>query len=139
MEKLPHWTESFLYLPSSTTTTTVSSATPPLSAALYDRNYYPATANSPYLKPPHLKLEAGSSLPPSQAREVEEGGGERSASDIEGIKAKIMSHPRYSNLIGAYLDCQKEVTEFLKGVESEFNALTNTCSFRLFSSGRCTG
>ncbi|RZR90761.1 hypothetical protein BHM03_00018721 [Ensete ventricosum] len=157
MEKLPHWTESFLYLPSSTTTTTVSSATPPLSAALYDRNYYPATANSPYLKPPHLKLEAGSSLPPSQAREVEEGGGERSASDIEGIKAKIMSHPRYSNLIGAYLDCQKEaycemlmkyreeltrplqeVTEFLKGVESEFNALTNTCSFRLFSSGRCT-
>ncbi|URD94389.1 homeobox protein [Musa troglodytarum] len=107
MEKLPHWSESLLYLPSSTTTTTVSSATPPLSAALYDRNYYPTTANSPYLEPPPLKLEAGPSLPPSRAREVEGGGGERSASDTEGIKAKIMSHPRYSNLVGAYLDCQK--------------------------------
>ncbi|CAL9053404.1 unnamed protein product [Musa banksii] len=199
MEKPPYWTESLLHLPSSTTTTTVSSATPPLSAALYDRNYYPTTASSPYLKPPPLQIEASSSLPPSQAREVEGGGGgERSASDIEGIKAKIMSHPRYSNLLGAHLECQKvgappevvarlsalareldsrlsyrhkqpsddpeldqfmeaycqmliryreeltrplqEATEFLKGVESEFNALTNTCSFRLFSSDEaCEG
>ncbi|XP_074566317.1 homeobox protein rough sheath 1-like [Curcuma longa] len=112
-----------------------------------------------------------------------------------GVKAKIMSHPQYSTLIAAYIDCQKvgappdvtarlselarelesrlscrrkasddpeldqfmeaycdilvkyrdelnrplqEATEFLKSVESQFNALTNNAttsssSSRLFS------
>jgi hypothetical protein len=33
--------------------------------------------------------------------------GEISPVDAETIKAKIMSHPQYSALVAAYLDCQK--------------------------------
>ncbi|URE07813.1 homeobox protein [Musa troglodytarum] len=95
--------ESFLYLPSAATTTV--SAPPTLIAALYGRNSYPGTAKAPYLKHPPLRPEAGSSLQPSRVRAVE--GGEISASNTEDIKAKIMSHPQYSSLIGAYIDCQK--------------------------------
>ncbi|URE07818.1 homeobox protein [Musa troglodytarum] len=181
--------ESFLYLPSAATTTV--SAPPTLIAALYGRNSYPGTAKAPYLKHPPLRPEAGSSLQPSRVRAVE--GGEISASNTEDIKAKIMSHPQYSSLIGAYIDCQKvgappdvvarlsalaqelespwscrqepssdpeldqfmeaycdvlmryreeltrpfqEAMDFLKTVESQFNALTNTSSLRLFSSVR---
>lgn len=29
------------------------------------------------------------------------------AADVEAIKAKIISHPHYSSLLAAYLDCQK--------------------------------
>ncbi|CAL9093556.1 unnamed protein product [Musa textilis] len=145
--------ESFLYLPSAATTTV--SAPPTLIAALYGRNSYPGTAKVPYLKHPPLRPEAGSSLQPSRVRAVE--GGEISASNTEDIKAKIMSHPQYSSLIGAYIDCQKEAycdvlmryreeltrpfqeaMDFLKTVESQFNALTNTSSVRLFSSGNHT-
>ncbi|XP_018682022.1 homeobox protein rough sheath 1 isoform X1 [Musa acuminata AAA Group] len=194
MEELSHFgggstsRESFLYLPSAATTT--GSAPPPLIAASYGRNSYPGTAKLPYLKHPPLRPEAGSSRQPSRVRAVE--GGEISASNTEDIKAKIMSHPQYSSLIGAYIDCQKvgappdvvarlsalaqelespwscrqepssdpeldqfmeaycdvlmryrveltrpfqEAMDFLKTVESQFNALTNTSSLRLFSSG----
>lgn len=33
--------------------------------------------------------------------------GEMSPADAETIKSKIMSHPQYSALLAAYLDCQK--------------------------------
>ncbi|WOK99582.1 homeobox protein rough sheath 1 isoform X2 [Canna indica] len=203
MEELSHFGAgsssrgSFLYLPSSSTATT--SAPPPLSAALYGRNYYPGSSipTLPYLQPPPLKPEAaaGSSLQQGRSH------GEISASDAEdNMKARIMSHPQYASLIGAYIDCQKvgappdvaerlsalarelesrlscrqepssdpeldqfmeaycdilvkyreeltrplqEATEFLKSVESQFNALTNTSSSstsRLFSSDeKCEG
>lgn len=38
-------------------------------------------------------------------------GGE-SSNEVEAIKAKIIAHPQYSNLLQAYMDCQK-VTNFL--------------------------
>ncbi|RRT49672.1 hypothetical protein BHE74_00041555 [Ensete ventricosum] len=106
MEELSHFgggstsRESFLHLPTGS-----ESAPPPLIAALYGRNSYPATAKLPYVRQPPLRPEAGSSLQSSRVRAVE--GGEISASNTEDIKAKIMSHPQYSSLIGAYIDCQK--------------------------------
>lgn len=33
-----------------------------------------------------------------------------SSDDVEAIKAKIVAHPRYSNLLEAYMDCQKVTT-----------------------------
>ncbi|KAG6473335.1 homeobox protein knotted-1-like 6 [Zingiber officinale] len=46
------------------------------------------------------------------------------ASDIDAIKAKIVSHPQYSNLLTAYIDCQKvgappEVVDRLSAVAQE--------------------
>ncbi|RWW19665.1 hypothetical protein GW17_00016268 [Ensete ventricosum] len=150
---------NFLYLPSSSTTTTTSAAAQ-LNAAAYGRSCHPTL---PYLQPPvPLKPEVGSSLQPSssQERAVEgRGQGEISPGDTEEIKAKIMSHPQYSTLIGAFIDCQTEAycgllvkyreeltrplheaTDFLRRVESQFNALTNTPSSRIFSSDEgCEG
>lgn len=34
-------------------------------------------------------------------------GGSQNSNEVEAIKAKIISHPQYSNLIDAYMDCQK--------------------------------
>ncbi|KAJ7966474.1 Homeobox protein knotted-1-like 1 [Quillaja saponaria] len=34
-------------------------------------------------------------------------GGSESSNDIEAIKAKIIAHPQYSNVVQAYMDCQK--------------------------------
>jgi hypothetical protein len=33
--------------------------------------------------------------------------GNENSGDVEDIKAKIMAHPQYSNLLEAYMDCQK--------------------------------
>lgn len=33
--------------------------------------------------------------------------GSESSSEVEAIKAKIIAHPQYSNLLEAYMDCQK--------------------------------
>ncbi|URD87185.1 hypothetical protein MUK42_36275 [Musa troglodytarum] len=97
---------NFLYLPSSTTTTT--SAAAQLNAAAYGRSCHPTL---PYLQPPvPLKPEVGSSLQPSssQERAVEgRGQGEISPGDTEEMKAKIMSHPQYSTLIGAYISAKR--------------------------------
>ncbi|CAD5193944.1 unnamed protein product [Musa acuminata subsp. malaccensis] len=187
---------NFLYLPSSTTTTT--SAAAQLNAAAYGRSCHPTL---PYLQPPvPLKPEVGSALQPSSSQEGAvdgRGQGEISPGDTEEIKAKIMSHPQYSTLIGAYIDCQTvgappdvvarlsaiarelqsrsrcrqeassdpeldqfmeaycgllvkyreeltrplhEATDFLRRVESQFNALTNTPSSRIFYSDEgCEG
>ncbi|XP_038971645.1 LOW QUALITY PROTEIN: homeobox protein knotted-1-like 2 [Phoenix dactylifera] len=117
--------------------------------------------------------------------------------DVETIKAKIISHPQYPSLLGAYMDCQKvgappeviarlsamareleacpgcpkeasadpeldkfmdgyrdllvkyreelarplqEATDFLKNVESQFNALTNGTWARFLSTDeKCEG
>ncbi|KAL3505026.1 hypothetical protein ACH5RR_034867 [Cinchona calisaya] len=49
------------------------------------------------------------------------------SSELEAIKAKIIAHPQYSNLLEAYMDCQKvgappEVVERLTAVRQEFEA-----------------
>ncbi|THU74617.1 hypothetical protein C4D60_Mb04t35270 [Musa balbisiana] len=105
MEELSHLGGDFL---SSTTTTaaTATSAPPRPNAAVYGRNCYPTSATLPYLQP-----GAGSSRQASQVRAVERRGGqgEMCPSDAEDVRAKIVSHPRYSSLIGAYIDCQKRL------------------------------
>ncbi|XP_019457362.1 PREDICTED: homeotic protein knotted-1-like isoform X3 [Lupinus angustifolius] len=54
-------------------------------------------------------------------------GGSQSFNEVEDIKAKIIAHPQYSNLIEAYLDCQKvgassEVVTRLVETRQEFEA-----------------
>ncbi|KAK6130802.1 hypothetical protein DH2020_035467 [Rehmannia glutinosa] len=49
------------------------------------------------------------------------------AGDVDAIKAKIIAHPQYSNLLEAYMDCQKvgappEVVARLTEVRQEFEA-----------------
>ncbi|KAG8369148.1 hypothetical protein BUALT_Bualt15G0121200 [Buddleja alternifolia] len=49
------------------------------------------------------------------------------AQDVDAIKAKIIAHPHYSNLLEAYMDCQKvgappEVVARLTAVRQEFEA-----------------
>ncbi|PPS08433.1 hypothetical protein GOBAR_AA12213 [Gossypium barbadense] len=53
--------------------------------------------------------------------------GNESSSEVEAIKAKIIAHPQYSNLLEAYMDCQKvgappEVVARLAAVRQEFEA-----------------
>ncbi|KAI4316567.1 hypothetical protein L6164_024539 [Bauhinia variegata] len=54
-------------------------------------------------------------------------GGSQSSNEFEAIKAKIIAHPQYSNLLEAYMDCQKvgappEVVARLAAVRQEFEA-----------------
>uniref|UniRef100_A0A0A9GAR1 Kn1 n=1 Tax=Arundo donax TaxID=35708 RepID=A0A0A9GAR1_ARUDO len=54
--------------------------------------------------------------------------GEISPADAEAIKGKIMSHPQYSALLSAYLDCQKvgappDVSDRLSAVAARLDAL----------------
>ncbi|RWW02790.1 hypothetical protein BHE74_00017081, partial [Ensete ventricosum] len=95
-----------LYLPSSATTACTTSAPPPTRAAVYEQGHYYTTASQPYLQTPPLKTEAGSSRAQKRAIQTQDQG-EISQSDMEEIKAKIMSHPQYSTLLGAFMDCQK--------------------------------
>ncbi|KAK4744021.1 hypothetical protein SAY87_010333 [Trapa incisa] len=59
---------------------------------------------------------------------------QRSASnEVEAIKAKIMAHPQYSNLLEAFMDCQKigappEVVEKLAAARQEFEARQRSSS-----------
>lgn len=45
--------------------------------------------------------------PPSQQQQQQ--GGSQNSNEVEAIKAKIIAHPQYSNLLEAYMDCQKVV------------------------------
>nr|BAM08928.1 class I knotted1-like homeobox protein [Asparagus asparagoides] len=81
---------AFMYLPSSTSTPTTQQP-PPI--AFYNPN--------PNQLPPKSEpaAAASSSQIPYARRLV--------STDDETIKAKIVSHPQYSALLGAYMDCQK--------------------------------
>ncbi|KAA8538250.1 hypothetical protein F0562_027927 [Nyssa sinensis] len=51
--------------------------------------------------------------------------GNESSGEVEAIKAKIIAHPQYSNLLEAYMDCQKvgappEVVARLTAIRQEF-------------------
>jgi hypothetical protein len=62
---------------------------------------------------------SSSSVPTVRHSHQKDGGvvqGEISQVDAETIKAKIMSHPQYSALLTAYLDCQKVSTYKQLGV-----------------------
>ncbi|KAI8012834.1 Homeotic protein knotted-1 [Camellia lanceoleosa] len=53
--------------------------------------------------------------------------GNENSNDVDSIKAKIVAHPQYSNLLEAYMDCQKvgappEVVARLTAVRQEFEA-----------------
>ncbi|OAY78867.1 Homeobox protein knotted-1-like 2, partial [Ananas comosus] len=97
-------TNSFMYLPSSTAVAAAAAAA--------------AATTPPSPPPPHVR---GAIL-------LEHGGGgrqETSPREEEALKAKIMSHPQYSTLLGAYLDCQKvgapqEVVDRLTVMAREF-------------------
>ncbi|KAL1344923.1 hypothetical protein HN51_018718 [Arachis hypogaea] len=57
----------------------------------------------------------------------DQGGTQNSNDDVEAIKAKIIAHPHYSNLLQAYMDCQKvgappEVVARLSAARQEFEA-----------------
>lgn len=115
-------TNSFMYLPSSTAIATAATTPPPPPpphvvvapphiSGQYGRSYqYPHRFINQA-----LKAEAGPSTtqyPPHERGAIllEHGGGgrqETSPREEEALKAKIMSHPQYSTLLGAYLDCQK--------------------------------
>ncbi|KAG2666139.1 hypothetical protein I3843_15G038200 [Carya illinoinensis] len=54
-------------------------------------------------------------------------GNDSSSTDVEAIKGKIIAHPQYSNLLEAYMDCQKvgappEVVARLSAAREEFEA-----------------
>ncbi|KAL6212324.1 hypothetical protein ACLB2K_017544 [Fragaria x ananassa] len=74
----------------------------------------------PQFPPPSLVLSRGHSdqqLPVQQQNENE----------VEAIKAKIIAHPHYSNLLQAYMDCQRvgapsEVVARLSAARQEFEA-----------------
>ncbi|KAJ8480373.1 hypothetical protein OPV22_024100 [Ensete ventricosum] len=74
-----------------------TSPTPPQRAAVCRQGF----------RTPPLNTEAGSSQ--SQKRRIAtQEQGESSPSDVEeDIKSKIMSHPHYSTLVEAFMDCQK--------------------------------
>ena len=55
---------------------------------------------------PVLQLANGSLLE-ACAKAAKEPSSSSYAADVEAIKAKIVSHPHYSSLLAAYLDCQK--------------------------------
>lgn len=67
---------------------------------------------------PPVKTEGGSSYGHQQrqfnyAFSARAGGeGSHSSGDMDAIKAKIISHPQYSSLLEAYMDCQKVASIF---------------------------
>ncbi|XAR48452.1 hypothetical protein NMG60_11031274 [Bertholletia excelsa] len=86
-------------------------------------------ASECYSGSPMVKTEGGtlSSHHVQRFHQYHQEGNEEGWSDVEAIKAKIMAHPHYSNLLEAYMDCQKvgappEVVARLTAVRQEFEA-----------------
>ncbi|CAH2041822.1 unnamed protein product [Thlaspi arvense] len=86
-------------------------------------------ASECYSGSPMVKAEGGtlSSHHVQRFHQYHQEGNEEGWSDVEAIKAKIMAHPHYSNLLEAYMDCQKvgappEVVARLTAVRQEFEA-----------------
>ncbi|KAF8406164.1 hypothetical protein HHK36_008244 [Tetracentron sinense] len=80
--------------------------------------------------PPIVKTEASSSQSVQQfhyPHQRHEQGGNENSNEAEAIKAKIIAHPQYSNLLEAYMDCKKvgapsEVVDRLAEIRQEFAA-----------------
>ncbi|KAK4484081.1 hypothetical protein RD792_011301 [Penstemon davidsonii] len=101
------------YLHQSTTTTDC-----------YDRSHHPT-----------VKTEAGASqnhtpsfyYPPNNSSGFRSTTSHQESNEVDALKAKIIAHPHYSNLLEAYMDCQKvgapaEVVARLTAVRREFEA-----------------
>ncbi|MQM01423.1 hypothetical protein Taro_034170 [Colocasia esculenta] len=95
-------------------------------------NPFHLIAENPLPPQPPVKMEGGSSQQQQPSPEFyyalgRRGGGDGSpsTSDVNAIKAKIISHPQYSSLLEAYMDCQKvgappEVAARLTAAACEF-------------------
>nr|AFI80899.1 homeodomain transcription factor KNI [Rosa canina] len=77
----------------------------------------------PQFPPPSLILSRGHNdqIPVQQQQHIE------NENEVEAIKAKIIAHPHYSNLLQAYMDCQRvgapsEVVARLSAARQEFEA-----------------
>ncbi|KAK7351254.1 hypothetical protein VNO77_10567 [Canavalia gladiata] len=62
-------------------------------------------------------------------------GGSHTSNELEALKAKIIAHPHYSNLLQVYIDCQKvgappEVVARLAAVRRDFDARQRSNSVR---------
>lgn len=57
-------------------------------------------SNNSHLHYPLMRSNLHHMLHPQQ-------GGSQSSNELEAIKAKIIDHPHYSNLLQVYMDCQK--------------------------------
>ncbi|CAJ1973505.1 unnamed protein product [Sphenostylis stenocarpa] len=76
--------------------------------------------NSPIFQYPLMRPNLHHTTHPQQ-------GGSQSSNQLEDIKAKIIAHPHYSNLLQVYMDCQKvgappEVVARLAAVKQDFEA-----------------
>lgn len=58
----------------------------------------------------HLQTFHYPSMRGHQGVQLHQRQGSETSSEAEAIKAKIIAHPRYSNLLEAYMDCQKVFT-----------------------------
>ncbi|KAF8410275.1 hypothetical protein HHK36_002800 [Tetracentron sinense] len=73
----------------------------------------------------HYPLIRGHQTVHHQQQQHQQQGGNENLNEVEAIKAKIVAHPQYSNLLDAYMDCQKvgappEVIARLAAVRREF-------------------
>ncbi|KAK7853177.1 homeobox protein knotted-1-like 2 [Quercus suber] len=73
----------------------------------------------------HYPLMRGHQVQHPQQQQQQQGN--ENSSEVEAIKAKIIAHPQYSNLLEAYMDCQKvgappEVVARLSAARQEFEA-----------------
>ncbi|KAG1341834.1 putative homeotic protein knotted-1 [Cocos nucifera] len=102
-----------------TTTPTTVLVAPPTTASLsiYSGSN-PKASTFPYLHPSKSEASSSSSsyLYPLPR-----------PTDVDAMKARIISHPHYSNLLNAYMDCQKvgappEVADRLSAVARDFEA-----------------
>ncbi|KAK7410111.1 hypothetical protein VNO78_00646 [Psophocarpus tetragonolobus] len=78
--------------------------------------------NSPIFHYPIMRSNLHHTLHPHSQQ-----GGSQSSNELEAIKAKIVAHPLYSNLVQLYMDCQKvgappEVVARLAAVRQDFEA-----------------
>ncbi|GAA0139226.1 homeodomain transcription factor [Lithospermum erythrorhizon] len=94
----------------------------------YDGHPTVKTEASPSAQKFHYSsiMMRGANNPTTQDNYSQQREGENS-SETEAVKAKIVAHPQYSNLLEAYLDCQKvgappDVVERLTVVKQEFDA-----------------
>ncbi|XP_027332510.1 homeotic protein knotted-1-like [Abrus precatorius] len=75
----------------------------------------------------HYPLMRGTLHNTSTTMHPQQGGSPTNSSEVEAIKAKIIAHPQYSNLLDAYMDCQKigappEVVARMVAAKQEFEA-----------------
>lgn len=75
----------------------------------------------------HYPLMRGNLLHPHPSEQQQQQGGSQSSNEAEAIKAKIIAHPQYSNLLQVYMDCQKvgappEVVARLAPAQQDFEA-----------------